>query len=106
MKKCPEFPRDENSENSKPVKSSPKKVSPKKSPQKRARNSPIKTSDSLSPIKLRLLDASPEINDGKCETREASAFESIQALPETLLACRKDTKVSKLDDIKDILEVG
>lgn len=94
VKKCPEFPRDENAQPS---------PSPKKSPAKKAKHSAQKAKNqenSLSPIKLRQFESGPA-------EREVSSFaqlEEPQPRP-TLFKQRKESKHSKLDDIRDLLSV-
>lgn len=98
------------------MKASPNKQSPvKRSPAKRTKHSAKKNNvnneNSLSPIKLRSLDAAPststEVKASLCNSFEATLEQT--AKPANLLEYRKETKwslQSKQDDIKDILEIG
>lgn len=94
VKKCQNFPCDENGT---PVlKKSPEK-SPRKSPKKSPKKSPVKTQSS--PLKMRIMEA--------VENKTESALENAMTvtLPDTMLACRKDTRYD-VDDISDILDVS
>lgn len=93
VKKCPEFPKDENAQ-------------PNPSPTKRAKHSAKKpkiqnNENSLSPIKLRQLESGP------VEQQLVSSFASLES-PQprpNLFKHRKESRNSKLDDIKDLLSV-